>query len=343
MDISHLDIVSFSVPYPPNYGGAIDVYYKIVALQQLGVRVHLHCFTYDDKQPSPEIERLCGRVTYYKRDKGINTLLTKLPYVVATRMPGSLLANLASGSGPILFEGLHTCGFVGRKELKHRQAIIRMHNIEWEYYMFLCQTSSSWWRKLHFKRESIKLRRFERKVVFAADGIFAISAGDSRYFSSRHKNVHILAPFHQYEEVMVLPGEGDYVLLHGDLSVEDNLAVVEALAAVCIKHDLRYKVAGRSPGEEGIARLQKLKNAELHLNVSSQKMQELMQQAQVQIVDSSITSGFKLKLLSALFTARHIVVRNVLVSNNLSEVVHTYTNRSEIASLLIPLLQQPVS
>lgn len=343
MEITHLDIVSFGVPYPPNYGGAIDVYYRIVSLQQLGVRIHLHCFTYDDKQPAEEIERLCEKVTYYKRERGIWTLLTKLPYVVATRMPQSLLANLSSGKGPILFDGLHTCGFVGREELSHRASIVRMHNIEWEYYMFLCQTSSSWWRKLHFKRESAKLRRFERKIVHKADGIFAISTGDRRYFASRHKNVQVLRPFHQYEKVMVLPGEGDYVLLHGDLSVEDNLSVAEELAAICIKLGLRYKVAGRSPGEEGIGRLQKLENAELHLNVSAEEMLTLMQNAQVQIVDSSITSGFKLKLLSALFTARHVVVRNVLVSNNLHKVVHTYTNRSEVASLLIPLMQQPVS
>ncbi len=343
MEIQYIDIVSLGVPFPPNYGGAIDVYYRILALQQSGIRVHLHCFVYDDKQPSEEIERICEQVTYYKRDTGIRTLMSKLPYVVASRMPQMLLSNLASGNGPVLFDGLHTCGFIGRKELKHRATFVRMHNIEWEYYMFLYQTSTSWWRKLHFRRESTKLRRFERKVVHAADMILAISVGDQRYFANRHDNVHILRPFHPYDEVKVLPGEGDYILLHGDLSVEDNLAVVEQLAAICIELGFRYKVAGRAPGEEGIARLQKLKNVELHLNVSSEEMLKLMQNAQVQIIDSFITSGFKLKLLSALFTARHVIARKILVGKNLDTVIHTYTDRSEIESLLIPLMQQPVS
>jgi hypothetical protein len=196
---------------------------------------------------------------------------------------------------------------------------------------------------LHFKRESIKLRRFERKVIHAADCILAISAGDARYFASRHKNVHVLRPFHQYEDVNVLPGIGDYVLLHGDLSVEDNLAVVEQLAAICIKLHIKYKVAGRAPGEKGIARLKQLKNTELHLDVSSEEMLKLMQNAQVQIIDSLISSGFKLKLLSALFTARHVVVRKILVSNDLRKVVHAFTDRSEMESLLKPLMQQPVS
>ena len=43
----HLHIISFTIPYPPNYGGAIDVFYKIKALHSAGVKVHLHCFSYD--------------------------------------------------------------------------------------------------------------------------------------------------------------------------------------------------------------------------------------------------------------------------------------------------------
>ncbi|MCX6283192.1 MAG: mannosyltransferase, partial [Bacteroidetes bacterium] len=40
----HLHIVSFDIPYPPDYGGVIDVYYKIKTLSEAGVKIHLHCF-----------------------------------------------------------------------------------------------------------------------------------------------------------------------------------------------------------------------------------------------------------------------------------------------------------
>ena len=33
----YLNIVSLNVPYPPNYGGVIDIYYKIKALKAVGV------------------------------------------------------------------------------------------------------------------------------------------------------------------------------------------------------------------------------------------------------------------------------------------------------------------
>ena len=43
MSLKGINIVSFNVPYPPNYGGIIDVYYKIKALREIGCEVVLHC------------------------------------------------------------------------------------------------------------------------------------------------------------------------------------------------------------------------------------------------------------------------------------------------------------
>ena len=64
-----VNIVSFNIPYPPNYGGVIDVFYKIKALSKEGYEVHLHTFVYD-RTSSDELERLCKKVYYYKRNTG---------------------------------------------------------------------------------------------------------------------------------------------------------------------------------------------------------------------------------------------------------------------------------
>ena len=37
----YLNIVSFNIPYPANYGGVIDVYYKLEALRACGVETHI--------------------------------------------------------------------------------------------------------------------------------------------------------------------------------------------------------------------------------------------------------------------------------------------------------------
>ena len=46
MKAKHLHIVALNIPFPANYGGAIDIYYKVKALHEIGYTIHLHCFEY---------------------------------------------------------------------------------------------------------------------------------------------------------------------------------------------------------------------------------------------------------------------------------------------------------
>ena len=62
----HLHIVSFNVPYPPDYGGIMDVFYKLKALHAEGVKVKLHCFEYG-RGPSSELNYYAEEVFYYPR------------------------------------------------------------------------------------------------------------------------------------------------------------------------------------------------------------------------------------------------------------------------------------
>ena len=34
------------MPYPPDYGGVFDLYYKLKYLHERGVIIHLHCYEY---------------------------------------------------------------------------------------------------------------------------------------------------------------------------------------------------------------------------------------------------------------------------------------------------------
>jgi hypothetical protein len=41
-----IHIISFDVPYPANYGGVMDVFYKLKNLHALGTHIILHCYDY---------------------------------------------------------------------------------------------------------------------------------------------------------------------------------------------------------------------------------------------------------------------------------------------------------
>ncbi len=118
-----INIISFDVPFPANYGGVIDVYYKIKAFHTAGIKVHLHCFEYG-RGEQLELNKYCETVSYYKRKTVATAFLSGLPYIVKSRVSKKLKTNLLSNNYPILFEGLHCCFLLNDNDLKSRFKII---------------------------------------------------------------------------------------------------------------------------------------------------------------------------------------------------------------------------
>ena len=146
-----LRLISFNIPYPANYGGVIDVFYKIKALSEIGVKVILHCFEYG-REEAAELNQYCEKVYYYPRKTGLLHQFSFLPYIVNTRKSKVLLTNLQKDNHPILFEGLHCCYYLNHPILEKRQKIVRMHNIEWEYYQHLASLEKNPLKKWFFTK-----------------------------------------------------------------------------------------------------------------------------------------------------------------------------------------------
>ena len=166
----HLHIVSFDIPYPANYGGVIDVFFRIKELHKRGVKIHLHCFEYG-REHSEYLESFCYSVNYYKRETKITNLFNALPYIVCSRDCEQLRNNLRNDDYPILLEGLHCCGILTHEEFLNRNIIVRAHNVEHDYYEHLSKAEVDAKKKLYLKQEVAKLRDFET-VLHKAKAIF---------------------------------------------------------------------------------------------------------------------------------------------------------------------------
>ncbi len=166
-----LHIVSFDNPFPPNYGGVIDVFYKLKALHDQGIEIVLHAFEYGRK-PTTQLNKFCKKVYYYQRRNFVNPFVGSLPYIVNTRNSPELLDNLLKDDAPVLFEGLHTCFFLDHPLLAKRTKFVRMHNIEHEYYEKLESVERNFFKKYFFTKEATRLREFE-KILSHAQGILA--------------------------------------------------------------------------------------------------------------------------------------------------------------------------
>ena len=124
-----IHIISFDVPYPPNYGGVIDVFYKLKALHKAGVKIHLHCFEYG-RGVKKELEEFCVSVHYYPRKTGFLQHFSFVPFIIKSRASNELVQNLIKVPAPILMEGLHTCALLKNDQLSTIFKIFRESNIE---------------------------------------------------------------------------------------------------------------------------------------------------------------------------------------------------------------------
>ena len=311
MTENHLHIIAFDVPYPANYGGVIDVFYRVKALSEAGVKVHLHCFEYG--RGEQEILNRCHEVKYYKRDTSFDKQLSFTPFIVNSRRSETLVQALLKDDHPILCEGLHTTFVLGDKRLKNRKIYVRTHNVEHDYYRALGESERWCPKKLFYLAEAWKLKRYE-PILHKATGIFAISQPDADYLSRHYNKVTLVPGFNSADSVCSETGRGEYVLYHGNLSVKENeLAAKWLIENVFSELDLHCIVAGLNPSDKLLKLAKKHSNITLVANPDDAEMIDLLRHAQVNILVTNQPTGLKLKLLNALYNGRFCLVNSDMV------------------------------
>ena len=339
----HLHIISFDVPAPPNYGGVIDVFYKVKALAELGVKVHLHCFHYG-RPKAKELEQLCHKVYYYPRKLGKLQLFNSLPYVVVSRRSESLMERLLKDEHPILFEGLHCCYHLGDPRLSGRRRLVRAHNVEHDYYAALAKAASSTFRRTYFINEARKLQRFE-PVLSEAHRILAISPKDQQYFDAHFHNVVHIPAFHAVDKVAVPNGLGDFAFYHGALGVPENDQAALYLVSKVFK-DLGVKlvIAGSDASAELKREVARASNVELRENIGTDEIHRLVREAQVNVLPTFQATGIKLKLLLCLFTGRHVVCNTPMVEGTgLETLCHVHDDPGGMRLSILACMAKPAN
>ena len=318
-----IHIVAFDVPFPANYGGVIDIFYRIKALHKLGVKIKLHCFIYGGKEPHVELEKYCEHIYYYRRKRFKNPFAGELPYIVSTRNDGDLLKNLKYNDWPIFFEGLHTTYYLLHPALEKRQKLVRMHNVEHLYYRCLAEAEPSFFKRHFFEVEADRLEKYEN-ILHSSDGVATISPNETNYYKQDFRNVFYLPAFHSNDHVSCKEGKGEYVLYHGNLAVgENNRAAIYLIENVFSKLDIPCIIAGNNPSAALKAAAKKVPNVKLAFNIAAQEVLRLIDHAHINILHTFQNTGIKLKLLNALYRGRHCVVNDLMVLNSgLEEYCH---------------------
>lgn len=307
----NIHIVTFDVPFPADYGGAIDVFYRIKALKALGFNITLHVFEYGRGKQS-ELEKY-AKVIYYKRKKSLLQLFSMRPFIVQSRKNKHLLAQLLQDDAPILLEGLHCCYYLEHPSLAKRCTLVRMHNIEHEYYGGL-QHQHSALKKAFFWLEKIKLKRYI-SILQKARYVLAIKSSDQSFFQEFHSNVFVLPasipPFNT-----VLQTTKRFALFQGNLSVVENetaaIWLMNTLDSL-LEPDFNLIIAGKNPSKK-LQQICQHKGVQLCINPTENELTELIQQAHIHTLYTTMNSGIKLKLLACLASSGHVLMNDQLLT-----------------------------
>lgn len=338
-----LHIVCHDVPYPADYGGVFDLFYKLEALQKAGVLIHLHCYEYG-RGKQPVLNRYCATVEYYQRQKGHKGFSMKVPYIVGSRTDPRLKENLLRDQHPVLFEGIHTTWLLHEKVFHNRKTLIRMHNVEYRYYEQLCRQTDSLFKKAYFWNESRLLKKYEHAI--AGDiPVICVSQNEAEFYRKhlRATNVGYVPVFTGWEHLQGREGTGGFCLYQGNLSVPENeKAAVWLVENVFSDNDMPFIVAGKNPSGSLQRLIGKNSNICLVANPGINEMQELISKAQVNILPSFSDTGIKLKLLNAVFCGKHVLTNKAMVDGtHLEPACHIVNEAQAYKSAVKELMHKP--
>ena len=342
---NHLHIVSFDVPYPPDYGGVTDIFYKIKALHGCGIKIHLHCFNYGRGQKD-ELNKYCYEVIYYHRNTGWKGVSIKLPYIVNSRKNKKLIQNLLQDNFPVLLEGIHCTYYLFNEKLKNKKVVIRLQNVEFKYYAQLAKNERSVFKKWYFIYESFLLKKYEKKI--AGKVLFIpLAENDLKYYEEifNANRLKYVPPFISNTIIKSKSGIGDFCLYHGNLSVIENEKAAEwIITNIFCQLKIPLFIAGKNPSIHLINLVTKYKNVTLVADPSEEKMEKLILNAQINILPSFNETGIKIKLLNALFTGRFCVVNNAAVIGTLlKNYCYVAETAEEFIDVITELISKPFS
>ncbi len=314
IDTKKLHIVSFDVPYPPNYGGVIDVFYKLKSLSELGVAITLHTYEYG-RGKALELEKYCAKVHYYKRKKSFKDLVSRKPFIVKTRSSKKLIKRLLLDQHPILFEGLHTTFPLSSTSFPERTILVRTHNIEHRYYDGLGKSETSKRKKTFFKSESKKLEKYE-VVLEKANHLLTISPYEHEYFTKKYgdKTVYIPA-FFQNEALPFIETKDKFALWHGDLRVSDNRKALHKSIAIFKKTHHKLVIASSSQDPGILAAIAGHASISFEQIESNKGLETLFQKAHLHILFTFQKAGIKLRLLHCLAKGKFVIANTKMIED----------------------------
>ncbi|MCS7085918.1 MAG: hypothetical protein NZ534_07585, partial [Bacteroidia bacterium] len=284
-------IVALDNPYPPDYGGAEEIFARIRAFARVGWEVDLTFFHKPERAAvSHELTRWCRSVRGVPRKTGWRVALSALPYPVAGRR-----ARVDCDGLPLIVEGVHC----SRVEGPRAKTILRVHNVESEYYRELAERETVLWKRVHYAVESRKLRRYEPRAWAAADVLACVSCDEARDLRAAGYDARWLPPFAELR--FYPPVETRNLLFYGNMALAENRLSALRAARLQLPDGWTLTLAGRGASRLSVP-------AKVLCVERPSDLEPLIARAAALVFPQTQRSGLKMKVWRALATDKPIFV-----------------------------------
>ncbi len=310
------------------------MFFKLKALSEAGVEIILHTFEYG-RERSKVLDKYCTSVHYYKRNSYFKSLTSKIPFIVLSRANKSLISNLKKDNFPIFFEGLHTTYPLINNDFSDRKLLVRMHNIEHDYYRGLAKSERNPFKKLFFSQEAHKIEKFE-PILHKVAAILAISPYETKILEQSYKEkVVFIPPFHQHKEVAKLSAKGNFALYHGDTRVSDNLRAAHFLIEVFADLSYPLVIAGSSIPKDLTQKIAQYSHISFRDISNNEELLPLLEEAHMHVLPTFQNTGIKLKLINALYGGRFVIGNKaILAETGLEDICYRADTILEMRQLI---------
>lgn len=325
-------VISHEFPYPPNHGGRADVWRRLCAFRELGVKVVLVCW-FDELNSRPTdaelktVKKVVDELITFPKRRGLRADIARLWHVL-NGMPSHVASRQITRAEyhsahttiadfkpqAILIDSVYGGLFATQIQRDLNVPLFyRSHNVEHRYFSALAKDAVGLKSKLSCHLACLNIESYELRLIRSAERVFDISEDDADYWRQRGiANIECLPPLPEASlslmsvatEVSVTY-ERDLAFL-GNLNTPNNVAGVVWLATKVmplvwlIKPDVILTIAGSNPSTA----IQKLaaSNSSVVLVPNVESATHFLNTSKVLVNPALSGSGVNIKTIDMLMT-----------------------------------------
>lgn len=308
-------VITADFVYPPNHGGRVDVWNKLLCLKSLGFDIDL--VTTVKEQPAKEninkVNMIVNRLILSHRKNKLADVFSFFPLQIKSR-DNLKYINLKNEYDYVLLEGTYVVSILKNKTLRYKKLILRMHNDECVYFRELFQSEKVYWRKIYYWIESYKFNFIDKKIMNKVSNVMFISSDElKKYKNKYHKINSYFLPSAIKLNLKKVFNKNKNVVFIGSLFMVNNKEAIRFFIEKIhpLLNDIEnytFIIAGNSKGE-GIEWIKKLAANYSNINIidSPESLDDIYANASVFVNPMLHGAGVKLKTVNAIVNGLPVV------------------------------------